>query len=93
MFPSRSVEISRDIAVGIVTGYGLDDRGDGVRVPVGSKIFSSPYLLNRLWSPPSLLCNEFLGLSGRTADHSPPVSAEVEETCVSTSTPPCVFMA
>jgi hypothetical protein len=25
-----------------VTGYGLDDRGVGVRVPVGSRIFSSP---------------------------------------------------
>jgi hypothetical protein len=30
---------SRDIAVGIATGYGLDDRGVGVRVPVGSRIF------------------------------------------------------
>jgi hypothetical protein len=25
-------------AVGIATGYGLDDRGVGVRVPVGSRI-------------------------------------------------------
>jgi hypothetical protein len=32
---------SRDRAVGIATGYGLDDREVGVRVPVGSKIFSS----------------------------------------------------
>jgi hypothetical protein len=28
--------------VGIETSYGLDDRGVGVRVPVGSRIFSSP---------------------------------------------------
>jgi hypothetical protein len=28
---------SRDNSVGIVTGYGLDDRGVGVRVPVGSR--------------------------------------------------------
>jgi hypothetical protein len=28
-----------DSAVGIVTGYGLDGRGVGVRVPVGGKIF------------------------------------------------------
>jgi uncharacterized membrane protein YdcZ (DUF606 family) len=27
---------------GIVTSYGLDDRGVGVRVPVGSRIFTSP---------------------------------------------------
>jgi hypothetical protein len=31
----------RDNAVGITTGYGLDDRGVGVRVPVGSRIFST----------------------------------------------------
>jgi hypothetical protein len=28
--------VSRGSAVGIVTAYGLDDRGVGVRVPVGS---------------------------------------------------------
>jgi hypothetical protein len=28
--------------VGIATSYGLDDRGVGVRVPVRSRIFSSP---------------------------------------------------
>jgi hypothetical protein len=33
---------SRDSIVGIVTSYGLDDRGVGVQVPVGSRIFSSP---------------------------------------------------
>jgi hypothetical protein len=32
---------SRDSVVGIATGYGLDDRGVGVRVPVGSRVFSS----------------------------------------------------
>jgi hypothetical protein len=31
---------SRDSAVGIATAYGLDDGGVGVRVPVGSRIFS-----------------------------------------------------
>jgi hypothetical protein len=29
---------SQDSVVGIATGYGLDDRGVGVRVPVGSRI-------------------------------------------------------
>jgi hypothetical protein len=32
---------SRDGVVGIATGYGLDDREVGV--PVGSRIFSSPF--------------------------------------------------
>jgi glutamine synthetase len=32
---------SRDSVVGIATSYGLDDRGVGVRVPVGSRMFSS----------------------------------------------------
>jgi hypothetical protein len=32
---------SRDRVVGIVTGYGLDDGGVGVRVPVGSRIFTT----------------------------------------------------
>jgi hypothetical protein len=32
---------SRDSSVGIETGYGLDDRGVGFRIPIGSKNFSS----------------------------------------------------
>jgi hypothetical protein len=32
---------SRNSSVGIATGYELDDRGVGVRVPVGSRIFST----------------------------------------------------
>jgi hypothetical protein len=31
---------SRDSIVGIATAYGLDDLGVGVRVPLGSRIFS-----------------------------------------------------
>jgi hypothetical protein len=46
---------SYDSVVGIATGYGLDDRGIGVRVPVGARIFSSPCRPDRLWGPPSLL--------------------------------------
>jgi membrane-associated phospholipid phosphatase len=44
---------SRGSAVGIATGYGLDDRGVGVRVPVGSRIFSSPLCPDRLWGLPN----------------------------------------
>jgi hypothetical protein len=56
---------SRDSVVGIATGYGLDDRGLGVRVPVWSRIFSSPRRPDRLWSPPSLLFNGYRGLFPR----------------------------
>jgi hypothetical protein len=60
---------SRDSIVGIATGYGLHDRGVGVRVPVGARIFSSPYLPDRLWGPPCLLSNGYRGLipGGRAA--------------------------
>jgi hypothetical protein len=46
--------MSRDSIVGIATGYGLDDREVGVRVPIRSSIFSSPRCPDRLWGPPSL---------------------------------------
>jgi hypothetical protein len=39
---------SRDSVVGITTSYGLGDREVGVRVPVGSRIFSSPNDPDRL---------------------------------------------
>jgi hypothetical protein len=68
---------SRDSVVGIPTGYGLDDRGVGVRVPVGSRIFSSPRRPDRLWGPPNLLSKGYPGVKrpGRAADHSSPASA------------------
>jgi hypothetical protein len=55
---------SRDSAVGIATGYGLDDQGVRVRVPVGSRIFSSPSRPDRLWDPPNL-SNGYWGLFPR----------------------------
>jgi hypothetical protein len=39
---------SRDSAVGRATGYGLYDREVGVRVPLGSRIFTSPCSPDRL---------------------------------------------
>jgi hypothetical protein len=86
-------------AVGIATGYGLDGRGVGVRVPVGTRIFSSPCHWDILWGPPSLLSNGHRGsfpgvkLPGREADHSPPTSAEAKKMWIYTSTPPYAFMA
>jgi hypothetical protein len=56
---------SRDSVVGTTTGYGLDDREVGVRVPVGSRIFSSPRRPDRLWSPPNLLSNAYRGFFPR----------------------------
>jgi hypothetical protein len=46
-------------AVGIATGYGLDDRGVGVRVPVGSRIFCSSSRSDQLWDTPSLLSDGY----------------------------------
>jgi hypothetical protein len=36
------VSTLRELGADIATGYGLDDRGVGVPVQVGSRIFSSP---------------------------------------------------
>jgi hypothetical protein len=47
----------RGSTVGIVIGYGLDDRGVGVQIPVGSRIFTSPCHPYKILSPPSLLSN------------------------------------
>jgi hypothetical protein len=49
---------SRDSAVGKATGYGLDAWEVGVRVPVGSRIFTSPCRPDRLCGPPNLLYRE-----------------------------------
>jgi hypothetical protein len=91
---------SRDSVVGIATGYALEDRGFGVRVPVGSRIFSSPRRPDRFWGPRDLLSNGYCGFfppgvkrPGREADHSPPASVEVKKIWIYTSTPPYAFMA
>jgi hypothetical protein len=44
------------IGAGIVTGYGLDDQGVGVRVLEGSRIFSSPCHPDWFWGPTNFLC-------------------------------------
>jgi hypothetical protein len=46
----------------IATSYELDDRGAGVRVPIGSRIFSSQRRPDRFWGTSSLLYNGCGGL-------------------------------
>jgi hypothetical protein len=65
-----TIHIEKISVVGIATSYRLDGRGIGVRVPVGSRIFSSPHRPERLCGPPNLLSNGYqgffpLGLSAR----------------------------
>jgi hypothetical protein len=88
---------SRDSAVSIATGYGLDDRGVGVRVPVRSRIFTSPRRPDRPTQPPFRWVPEVLSPTikqpGREADRSSPTSAEVKKTWIYISSPPYAFMA
>jgi hypothetical protein len=93
---------SRDSVVGIATGYGLNDRGIGVRVLVGSRTFSSPHHPDWLWSPPNLISNGYQGLfpwgksslGVKLTSHFP-TSAGVKKMWIYkyTSTPPYTFMA
>jgi hypothetical protein len=92
LVPLPTTTESRDSAVGVATGYGLDGQGVGVRVPIGSRIFLSPcrsdYEATQphiQWVPGTL--SPEVERSGREADHSPPTSAEVKETCVYISIP------
>jgi hypothetical protein len=76
---------NRDSVVSIVTSYRLNNLGVRVRIPVGSRIFSSPSRPGRLWGPPNLLSNGYQGsfVGGdrpeHEADKSPPASAEVKK--------------
>jgi hypothetical protein len=77
----KNTEIyGRDSAAGIATGYGLGDRGVGVRVPVRSR------MALRSTQPP---IQRVLGAlspgvkrPGREDDHSPPTDAEVKKTWI-----------
>jgi hypothetical protein len=77
-----------------MTGYGVDGRGVGVRVPVGKYFFSLHVVQTGSGSNPASYPMTPRALSlevkrpGREADHSPPTSAEVKKTWIYTSTTP-----
>jgi hypothetical protein len=56
------IMMSWDSAVGIVTGYGLDDQEVGVRAPVWARMFISPCRPDWLRGPSSVLSNGDRGL-------------------------------
>jgi hypothetical protein len=81
----------------IATGYGLDNWGVGVRVPVGARIFTSPCRPDWLWGPLNLLSypihwvlwalSPVVKRQGRETDHSPPASTAVKKMWIYISTP------
>jgi hypothetical protein len=91
---------SRDSSVGIVTGYGMDDRGCRSSSPGRVKNFpfstSCRPALGRTQPPiqwvPRAISPE-VKRRGREADHSPPTSSEVKKTWIYTCTLPYVFLA
>jgi hypothetical protein len=89
--------VSRGSAVGIATAYGLEDRGVGVRVPVGSEFSLLHIVQTGSWADPGSYPMRALSPGvkrpGREADRSPPASAKVKKMWIYTSTPPYAFMA
>jgi hypothetical protein len=96
---SADLHVSRDSAVGIATGYGLDDRGVEFESREGQEFSLLHVVQTGAGAPPISLSNRQRGLSpgvkrqGREADHSPPTSAEVKKMWIYTSTPPYNLMA
>jgi hypothetical protein len=96
---SFSVETVVVLAIGIATGYGLDEREVGVRVPVRARFSSSPRCPDRFWGPPSLLSNvnRFLFLrdkaAGVEADHHLQLVPRSRKRGSIHPIPPYVFLA
>jgi hypothetical protein len=87
-------------AVGIATGYGLDDGGGRSSSPGKAKNFlfstASRPVLGPTQPPIQWVREPFppgVKRLWREADHSPPTSAEVKKTCIYTSTSPYAFIA
>jgi hypothetical protein len=82
--------LSRDSVVGIATGYGVDDRGVGVRLE--SRIFSTSSRPAPGSTQPPIqrvpgALSPAVKRPGREADHSSPANIEVKKICGYTSTP------
>jgi hypothetical protein len=77
---------------GKATGYRLNDRGVGIQVPVGVRIFTYVQTSSGVTQPP---IERVPGVKrpGREADHSTSASAEVRKIWIYTTTPPNAFMA
>jgi hypothetical protein len=92
--------LSRDGSVGVALGYGLEDRGSGVRFPAGAGNSSLRHRVqNGSGAHPASYPMGTGALSlgikrpGRAADHSPPFSDEVKNAWSYTSFPQYAFMA
>jgi hypothetical protein len=90
---------SWDSVVGIASGYGLDGRGVGVRVPVGHEFSLFHVVQTGSGIHPSYYPTDTGGsfpegkAQGRETDRSPPTSSEVKEIWIYTSTTPYAFIA
>jgi hypothetical protein len=71
----------------------IHDRGVGVRVPVGSRIFTTSSRLVLGSTQPPIQWVPGVERPGREAEHPSPTSAEVKKTWVYTFTLPYSFMA
>jgi hypothetical protein len=84
-----------DPAVGIATGYGMDDQDVKSSSPGRVKNFifskSSKPVLGPTQSPIQWVPG--IKRQGRDADHSPPTSDEVKKMWIYTSIPPYAFVA
>jgi hypothetical protein len=70
---------------------GLEDRSVAIRVRVGSRPGPGVHLTSYPVGTRAL--SPSMKRQGRKTDHSPPTSAEVNKTWISTSTPPYAFIA
>jgi hypothetical protein len=91
--PQRKYQMTHDSAVGIATGYALDDRRTGVLVPVVSSSHFS-MMTTGLMQPsvlvPGALVPE-ISRPARQAEHAPPTNAEFIKTRTHISAPPIRF--
>jgi hypothetical protein len=93
-----SVAQSRGRAVGIATGYGLEDPGIGIRVQVGKEFSHLQIIQTGHEAPPAsypigtMASSPWVKRSGPESDHSPPTNAYVKNTWGYSSTPSYDFM-